>query len=394
MDFIEQLEYPLPILRAGLDQLTVETTLSGTTGSFTVENIGGGVLEGSVMSHNPCLRFNQERFKGNRLTLSYHIQPTGYRLGEVMRTSLVLMTNGGEKTVPVTVRILPPALLTEEGLELSCLKEFAAYAQQEGNRRKGAVLFASSAFLPWLMQLGFEQPDLYTFINQDDNKERALYNFLYANGLVGKPLLTCQNPRIIIEVLPNVLEMLTGRVEIVKSGWGFVAEELVMPSETECPWLDVAPKKLTMADFDGIDSALLTYRINTGRLSGGIQTACVKLGDVSLRFEVRRQKAFHCSLSQPFFGFDDTGLLCFENRLGKPVNVVVSASENFIKLQQERFAVKEQTKIPVSFRLPALLSAQRAMKRLPPLTGLIHVKAVRGDFIYEKTLKVTVGDRL
>ena len=54
MDLIQQLEYPLPVLKILAEKIVIETSGS-ENGSLLVDNIGGGMLSGRAMSNSPAL---------------------------------------------------------------------------------------------------------------------------------------------------------------------------------------------------------------------------------------------------------------------------------------------------------------------------------------------------
>lgn len=389
-ELIRSLEYPPPILKVRADQLVVEATALGVSGEFMLENAGGGVLSGVIMANSPCVRFEEERFEGNRVRVRYSVGLEGAqaRAGDVIQTSAIIMSNGGESVVPIAIHAAPPAIETEEGVKITSLKAFLAYAME--NEPGAGRLFASEGFQEWLADTGFEMMDIYESLREDPDKTRALHLFFTLCKMKRETVLTCDQEPLSFETPPNVSEMITGRLQVKKTGWGFLDEEVAVAGVAK--WLEVVPKRLRPPAFGGGDTAEVIFKINTSLIgAAGGSDSIVIGGHASVPVSVKIKEALDVSLDKEFYVFGETGGILCVNNTGKDALLDVAALDGFIRFEGTRFKVGRRARIPFTLRHTAATLAQISLKKQPTLMGRVAVSNLGGGAPFEKTLTLAAG---
>ncbi len=394
MDLIEQLEYPLPILQTDAEKLVVETTTHGHTGFLKIQNAGGGELQGEITSNNPAITLDKKSFLGNFNEIKYKIQvDTFYSIGDEINSSIVVSSNGGEKTIPVLIRIIPYAIYAEDGLKISTLEDFYKYSKTSRSPANVKRLFASSEFEKWLFNSGFNHMEIYREFIKDENPDRALENFFIFCKLKKKVELITEFSEVNFEISPNISEMLNGQLEVRKKGWGYFYEEVY--SQKNSDWLEIIPKRINSGSFTGKDFALVLYKINTALVIG--QSVSDKIfvgGKPALKINVKKKDIIEVFISKQHYVFNETGIIKIVNNSGKKLVVNIEASESFIKLSKKQEMVRDFWEIPFTLIKQPFLAAQMAIKKQPEALGDIIVStAINGKQI-EKTFLISAGDRL
>ena len=177
-------EYPMPCVETGTNKIAMNVRNNSARGYIDVWNSGGGLLEGSITSNTDCITFVNEEFKGNNVRIEYKVNTLMYKKGDMIRSSLFISSNGGEKIISVIINVLEEVLETKNGGYISNIKEFMGYARK--NPIEARKMLGSNDFLIWVKRTGFEHTDILEHIINDANKERALDNFFVLCGLKAK----------------------------------------------------------------------------------------------------------------------------------------------------------------------------------------------------------------
>ncbi|MCL2699972.1 MAG: DUF5717 family protein, partial [Defluviitaleaceae bacterium] len=243
MDLIQQFEYPLPMLKILAEKIVIETS-GNEKGALLVDNIGGGLLNGRVMSNSPALKFRETEFSGNQISLDYTCDTEGLKPGDVVHSEIVVMSNGGEKAIPLIIKVIPASIVTAEDIKLTSLKDFLAYAKKYPAQARR--MFTSPDFAVWLTNMSYEYMDIFEHLVHDANKERALENFFILSKLKNRAVLSIDRKTFYIDVGPEQKDLITGEITVRKTGWGFVEADITADDED---WLAVSPDRLTTGRF-------------------------------------------------------------------------------------------------------------------------------------------------
>ncbi len=389
MDLIHQLEYPLPILKTDTDKLIVETTVLGYKGCINIKNAGGGILNGFILSKNPLIEFENEKFNENKVCVNFNINLDMYKNGDIIQTSIVIMSNGGEKIIPVIIKVVPHEIVTKEDIKIYTLKDFYSYSKKYPIQARR--LFTSNEFMMWLINLQFELIEIYERLIKDSNKERALENFFILNKMKNKVTLSVEENKIEHEVFENHREIISGEIIVKKSGWGFVDEEI--SSKYNALWLKIHSSRVTSSDFRDTDKAVITYSIDPILIVKKKVFEKIIIGEnTAVDLRVRVAPVFTAVLKKEFLGFKDTGEIIITNNSKEEIMINVFSKENFVKFECSNHLVGSNARIPFNIKLSPFLMAQMAIKKQPTLSAEIYLKTTINKKKVEKILYITVGE--
>jgi hypothetical protein len=108
VEFLAQTPERLRVSPATLDFGEVDAKPGLRT--LQVSNSGGGTLRGSVTASAPWLKLSGSEISSNAVKLAVVARPLEMPGGQAASASIRVSTNGGEVTIPVQARALPPTL--------------------------------------------------------------------------------------------------------------------------------------------------------------------------------------------------------------------------------------------------------------------------------------------
>lgn len=375
MDFIQQLEYPLPILKILAEKIIIETSGS-ENGALLVDNIGSGLLSGRVMSNSPAIRFHESEFSGNQVSLAYTCDTQGCKPGDVIQSEIIVMSNGGEKSIPLIIKVIPASILTTEDIKLTSQKDFLVYAKKYPIQARR--LFVSPEFMIWLTDMGYEYMDIFEFLVKDSNKERALENFFILGKLKNRAILSIDRKTHYIAVSPEQKDVITGEITVYKTGWGYVEADVVADDGDD--WLVISPERLTSGMFSHKDLALIQYSVNTAKLKNKMNQAVIKIsGGLKVILLVKKKPHICVSTDKNCYHSDDNGTLRVVNHCGEDIMIDISARDGFVKFEGRRYYMGSTANIPFTVKLNTLQLAQIALKRQPFFENEIYITTQVGS---------------
>ncbi len=396
MDIIEQLEHQLPIIGLDTNRIVIET--SGVfDGSFTVFNTGGGTLAGTISCNEQSISFTPASFSGNRVRIVYKFALSSYAQGTVINTEAVLISNGGERVVPIVIKVVPHAFVTTDGSKLTSLREFYQYAKK--NATQAGNIVYSQTFKSWLLDINYEYIDIYETIIKDTNKERALENFFLLNKLKKPANITVSTNAIKHEIFYNSKDILSSSFYVTKHGFGYFSSDIYV--ENKSNWLIVSKNAITSSDFKKsetedtrpVETAAVNYYINTALVKDKNVSDKIFIGDnVEVTVSVRRKAPLNVSLSKEAFSYDDSGSLVIVNNCGKDIALDVSVKDSYIKFEGKRYFAEDKTEIPFRVKLSGLQLTQVAILKQAYIVTEIYLKATVDDAVFKKTIKVVIGN--
>jgi len=386
MSLLAQFEHPLPRIQPNTERIIIETA-GGCDGSFVVENAGGSELSGRIASNLRAVTFSPETFQGNRVKITYTLNPAMYRQGDAASASALIVSNGGEAVIPIEIRIVPPAVTAKDGTRISTLEDFLAYARAHPVASR--QLFTQHDFMAWLMHMQYEHMEMYEHFTRDPNKERAVDHFLILNKLKQKACVAVGEPHIKVSVKPDSPDE-TGVITLTRSAWGFLDIHLHVPKDV--PWLKLGKERLTSADFNEQGAAEVFFIVVPPLLAKRRQTARVSVVSEGERIcevcvTAICQTGLAASANKEAFGYEDEGVLFVTNHTGADLMIEVAATDSFIKFEGKKYFIGAYAEIPFEVRMSGLQTVQASLKNRISTASEIQVRAKIGDrYVRERVL--------
>ena len=374
------LEYPLPALKIGVEELVIEARGDKKQSAvFDVKNSGGGTLEGRIVSTETCLAFEPDRWSGNRkeITCSFTSDTVeGWKPGDVCEFDALILSNGGEIRLPITVRFAKMAITTKEGTSIANLNDFCAYA--EDFPEEALLLFADDKFLALLEAIDFPYIDAYSLLAMEENRFRALDNFFILAGLKKRTTLIVQNPEIEHSTLSNSL--IKGEFELQKSDSGYV--EIELSTVTGAAWLSLE-----------LDGFVVKYTIDPLLIEGRYARERVIISEeVYVDIIFKRPMPLVLRLSREGYKFQDEGEVILENQTGEPMAIEIICKEPFVRFYEREYTVEDRLSVPFVIKLSPLQSAQMLFRKVPALVAEIEIRGKYKSEIVGKVLTLTAGE--
>ena len=389
-DVRQALEYPLPVLTVGIQELIIEARSedSGHEESFLIRNTGGGMLEGRIISPDNCLTFKPAKWHGNRQEVICRFLPDAaenWKPGDVREFKVLILSNGGEACLTVIIRLAKMAIATLEGVSVANLKDFYNYAINFPSEAQ--KLFEDRQFETLLLATDFPYIDAYTLLVKEPNRPRAIDNFFILAGLKKRTALSVLgagpsgNHEIEYRTLSNAI--IRGQFELQKSDGGYVEADI--GTATGAAWLSLA-----LEDFIvkySIDPLLITGRCARERvtISGNGEELYVDI-------VFKRPKPMLAWLLREGFRFQDEGKIAVENQTSDPLQVEVFCKESFVRFYRRQYKVEGRIDIPFIIKLSPLQSAQMLFRKVPSLSAEIELRATYKDTVINKVLTLTAGE--
>jgi len=385
MDIREALEYPLPMLTLSATEITME---GKDEVAFSLKNSGGGLLIGQILSPTNSLTFTPNKWEGNRQNIKCHFSPDpleGWKPGDVREFEITVLSNGGEKIIPVTVKLAKMAINTTEGTVIANLRYFFDYAQRHPS--KAQAIFVSKDFSDLLRTTDYAYLDAYEWLAKESNRARALDNFFVLSGLKGKTLLTA--PQTAIEHVGKIDDdsPIEGVFELQKSDNGYYETRLLTKRNAE--WLSLQKEHLSNNDFDD-NIATVKYKIAPSLVQGRYAKETIIAGESAVDIVFKRPAPMRCWLTREGFRLYDEGILVVETPA--PIMVEVFCKEQFVRFVGKEFRVLGREEIRFTIKPSAFQSAQMMFRKQPSLSAEIEVRAFYNGTVVKRVLPLTAGE--
>jgi len=382
---LAHLETALPKIAVNVDRINIEG-FGIYDGTINISNIGEGVLVGEIASPCDFLEFSQTEFSAaNSAQIDFQLDLNN---AVSQRLPVIITTNGGEKTVFLDIKIIPPAMTSGDGTQIADLKQLCDYAKRDIAGAKNLFGSGRKEFMLWLFNIGYKSIDIYEVFAADPNKERALDNFLVFSGLKSKAEIVIENPRIkhriSAESMDGSADAITGAIIVKRSSWGYFEDDVSIAEDA--PWLQLAKDKLVSSDFDEngiceIGYILLLDKIkpNTNfvhtKVSLGLN---LNLGNKTVEISCIFMPLFEAKIDKSSYNFDDKGILKIANNSGRDMMIDVHC-ESFVRFSAERYLVGKTAEIPFEIKFSAIKAAGLLMKKQLNAKTKIDVVAGSGD---------------
>lgn len=236
-------------------------------------------VRGELYSDHARIIPELEQFSGRKMRLRFGVDVTGLRDGDTVNGHLLVVTDSGEQSVPVAVRIRRAERRTGES-EAKDLASFASLAEQGPEEAFG--LFMSPGFGNLIPADDPERASLLALhrgLAVPGASMLAMEEFLLAAGLKQPVTVTADVSEVRYD---RIKETVMEQVTLRRSSWG----SLLILAETEGDFLSLPKSVLTDEDFVG-RTCIFSFLIDRSRLGTGMRFGRIRFRAPQGTFEVR-----------------------------------------------------------------------------------------------------------
>ncbi|MDR1001516.1 MAG: DUF5717 family protein [Clostridiales bacterium] len=380
MDYNE-FEYPRPVLVTDVDEIDIETD-GEHDGAFKIKNTGGSAISGQIIARGTAVSFAPTTFEG-AATVTYHVDARKYQAGDIIRTGAVILSNGGEKYLPITIRVSLSSILTPEGKRVGDVRGFADYAKNYPTQ--AAKLLYTEDFRAILIRSRFEYMDLYERSLTDPNPERAAERFLRLCGLKRPAKIVPLQTQTEIYVSPFDRKKYIGSIPIKQEGWGYVSDTVAVQNKS--PWLTA----LSGVRHALENAGMLAFSVDPALISNRYSADAFLLSDqpgALTHVTVVRRPFFIARTDRESYGISEMGSLLVNNYTGQDLLLEIDTSEPFVSFEARGHYIGEQAHIPFMIK-PTAFQALSLRKAFATVYILVKTR-VRDEYM-GKRLEIVVG---
>ena len=431
---MSKFESPLPILATDTNALSIETG-DICKGQISIKNAGGGVLRGRVISRVRGLVFSPVEFEGNT-EISYTFDGAAAKLGvgETLASRFFISTNGGEKEIPFSAKLIKMSILTPEGVRIANIRDFFEYsAKYHAQARR---LFVDNEFYMLLRAGKYDFMEVYETLHKDANRERAMDNFFILSRIkertvlvgisaktqgAGKSETIAESPaevqsqptwhntaRLEFSRHPGQNDKIHGSFQVQKSDGGYLEAPLTLAGNA--PWLQLSSGKLTTADFNQQNTATINFTIDPKKIEDILAHEKIIVGetihaapraatfDASVPKTIHAEVIFHrlphvaMKLNREAYRYADHGVIEITNNTGENAAISVFCKDNYVRFAEQSHTIGARGEIPFEIKLSAFMSAQMLFRKVPYMNTVIEIKTQVAGREYKKVLPITVGE--
>lgn len=386
---LEAFEYPLPKIDVKEKEGFFIKTSYAYDGNFTIINCGGGLLEGTIASNSEFIKVHPASFKSNQITIDFSLSMKGFQLGDMIRTSVLIISNGGELTVPVAIQIVPPELLTASHEPIYSLQAFAEYALKDPH--EASFLFQSTNFVTWLEAMDYDKIETYTWAKNISHRQKAMDDFLVLNRLKEKATITY--PKEIIIKLPPVPDIYHSHIVLERNGSGFVYTKLSSSHKA----VKLAVSEIDEEAFKNSDFFHVPISIYPGLLTKPVTPVLIELEDFShehmgyIAIFITKESPIKAQLSRSVYQKEDEGILTIYTHFTEDVLVDISVSNSFIRFEANKYLVDKEIHIPFKIMQQGFLQASSRFFKRPYQWEHITVSATYPGGYFNKNFPIQIG---
>ncbi len=349
-------------------------------------------MAGSITANNKCIQFSPSQFTGNSQTISYDVNIEGYSkaIGEVITTSALVSSNGGEAIIPVVIKISTEVMKTSAGIAINTLKDFYQFAKK--SPKEARMLFNTEAFKRWLGRIEFEHMDMFQLMQNDKSEERALDNFFILTNQKKKTDAFIDNETVDVTILPQDENKTMGTIHIKKSDGGYMEGRVLV--EGGAPWLTLHTDTIRSKDFDEHGEMEIFYTIDPMHIHCRAVYDTIALhAETTTRVDVNVKRLPPCTIrmSSESYYFADDGYVDVYNNTTKDLKLEIETKDNFVKFEGKSYFISKNGRIPFKIKMPLIQQKQMDFKKKPYVETEIYIKIYTPDGMRKRTEKFLVG---
>lgn len=186
-----------PIVSLSITNLDIEVEEGKVyKDSFFIESENKVPIEGYVCTTSDKMVTEAERLEGVRQEIPFYFKGKLATAESSFSGEIVLITNGGEYTIPYSVHVIPRFIETSQG-RISTMDEFTELYKQ--NRKEALELFFLPNFEKVFLEELPEQKSLYHSLMKSRSRSLILEEFLTAAGYKELTYVTVSDEKIVME---------------------------------------------------------------------------------------------------------------------------------------------------------------------------------------------------
>ena len=229
------------------------------SGAVELRSRNGAEIRAMLFSSNRWMRCEDSCVAGETVQIRYTFDSSAYSVDDICEGSIMIVSNGGELSLPFSVHICAPYCDCSMG-RISDLDQFAALARTDW--QEALKIFTSSRFESVFLRNKKGQR-IYESLIRSRDKSLAMEEFLCAVRRKQPVRLSVSQDLIEFQ---NLKGPVSERLVIEKDQWGHVRFAV----RTEGSFLTVYKDRITEEDFLG-SFCQLEYRVrpSAGKFAGG-----------------------------------------------------------------------------------------------------------------------------
>lgn len=376
MEFQNLFENPLPIIKSDVEKIVFNINGIGE-GYIHIENIGGGILKGEILSNTNCICFDKNSFETNDISLRYEVDTSFLSQGDRIKSNIVIISTGGELNIPVVINVMAKPFLTADKTEIFTLKDFYAYAKN--NKLEARRILCSNDFMLWLKLNGFEHIDVLEDIIEDADKERALDNFFVLSEVKKKANIQIEKNIVEYKIKNNSDSVIKDCIKIKKIGLGYINAKIYKKNNSD--WLIIHSEKLVGKDFDENRETELNFEILTDKIEKNTEEEIIIETDKKISVKIRAIKLpkIRFKVNKQCFSFEDKGQIYIENYTGEKMLVEIKASDSSIRFEKESLVIEDSALIDFKVKTSGIIKNMLEIQKSPYLDAVIALTAKLED---------------
>lgn len=275
-------EYKTPDLLFSCDEIrAVVKPGEKFFGSFTIKNKEQKRIRGFLYSSDARVACEPREFSGIEPKLSFDVDFTGMKAGDVLEGSLTVCTNMGEKALPFSFAIMQKKVQLPAG-EAFTLDSFAQLAKE--HYEKAYAMFCSRSFTRTIEKQYPQFEALNRGLRSKTMSMELMEEFLISTGKKSAIKYELKKER---QEFSQIASVIQEQIEIVKNGWGYSQIEVF----SDAAFLQPEQSLIRPDDFLG-SSFTLNYLIDPARMHAGhnFGRIILKSGNWKKTFEVTARK--------------------------------------------------------------------------------------------------------
>ena len=215
-------------------------------------------IKGLVYSSHARVQVVDNAFGGLRNRIIYEVNSRYTEHGDVIKGSFYLVTNGGEREIPYSLRVQAGNGGEVFG-SLATPRDFAALAKRDLETALRVFEYQDFTEAPFMQDARIRT--IYEGLKGRAGRRNLLEEFLVALHVKEPVRLSMDTGK---RTYGNPLEPVGDSIDIAAGSWGYVSADI----ETDAPFIELVKTKITDRDFVN-SRCRIHYRIVPGRLHKG-----------------------------------------------------------------------------------------------------------------------------
>ncbi|MBP5159247.1 MAG: hypothetical protein ILP10_03000, partial [Lachnospiraceae bacterium] len=244
-------------------------------GTFSVSNSADTPLKGIVCSSSSYLSFRDNSFSGKENIIEYVFDATSLYAGDVVKDSIIVISECGEESLPFEARVTPPSCESSVG---SIRDSFHFANLAKTSWEEAQLVFMTESFERVLAYYDRSHVELYRHLKEGNSSPVAMEEFLIA--LHKKRRINFFADRTQVELDDSASDE-GAKIVLSKDSWGFAELRL----RTEEAFISLPANRISTFDFEG-DSYVLRFGIDASKLHAGKNFGRIAIETAAQRLEV------------------------------------------------------------------------------------------------------------